>query len=94
MWSSRSGGSSSLLPCHASWVDIVDVWARSPLIVIGALHGLDGKEVKVTSMTCTIPDVGSVASVFLYGINTEVLNCSPYSFDLQRAGMEITFSHR
>jgi hypothetical protein len=72
-----------LLPCHASWVDIVDVWARSPLIVNGALHGLDGKEVEVTSMTCTIPDVGSVALVFFYGINTEVLNCSPYSFDLQ-----------
>jgi hypothetical protein len=57
--SSRSGGSPSLLPWHASWVDVVDVWARSPLTVNGALHDLNHEEVEARSMPLTIPDVGS-----------------------------------
>jgi hypothetical protein len=47
------------LLCHASWVDVVDVWAQSPLIVNGVLHDLDGKEVKAPSMPRPILDVAS-----------------------------------
>jgi hypothetical protein len=47
-----------LLPCHASSVDVVDVWDRCPLVVNRALHGLDGKEVEAPRMPRTIPDVG------------------------------------
>jgi hypothetical protein len=48
-----------LLAYHASWVDAVDVWARSPLTVNGALRGLVGEEVEAPSMLRTIPDLGS-----------------------------------
>jgi hypothetical protein len=57
--SSRSGGSPSLLPWHTSWVDVVAMWARSPLVDNGALLGLDGKEVDAPSVPRTILDVGS-----------------------------------
>jgi hypothetical protein len=59
MHSSRSGGSPSMMPCHASWVDVVDVWAQSPLTVSGSLHSLDGEEVEVPSMPHNFLDVGS-----------------------------------
>jgi hypothetical protein len=41
--STQSGGPPSLLPCHASWVDVVDVLARSPLAVDGVVLGPDGE---------------------------------------------------
>jgi hypothetical protein len=49
----------SLLPHQAGRIDVVDVWARSPLAVSGALRGLDGEKVEVPSTSCTIPGVGS-----------------------------------
>jgi hypothetical protein len=60
--SSRSHGRDvppSLLPHHAGWIDIVDVWAQSPLAVSEVLHGLGGKRAKAPSMTRTILGVGS-----------------------------------
>jgi hypothetical protein len=39
-------------------MDIVDVWAQSPLAVNGALHRLNGEEVEALSMLLTIPDMG------------------------------------
>jgi hypothetical protein len=59
MHSSRSGSSPSLLPHHASWIDVDDVQTRSPLTVNGALHALDTKEVEVPSMSRTILDMDS-----------------------------------
>jgi hypothetical protein len=59
MHSSQSGSSPSLLPHHASWIDVVDVQTRSPLAVNGALHALDAKEVEVPSMSHTILDMDS-----------------------------------
>jgi hypothetical protein len=37
----------------------MDVQARSPLVVSGALCGLDGEKAEVLSMPRTIPSVGS-----------------------------------
>jgi hypothetical protein len=48
----------SLLPRHPWWIDVLDVRARSPLTVSGALHGLDGEKAEALSMPCTIPGVG------------------------------------
>jgi hypothetical protein len=56
-------GSPSLLPLHAGRIDIVDMWARSPLDVSGALCGLDDEKVEVPSTLRTIPDVGSERSL-------------------------------
>jgi hypothetical protein len=52
-------GSPSLLPRHTGWIDVVDVRAWSPLIVSGALRGLDGEKAEAPSAPRTIPDVGS-----------------------------------
>jgi hypothetical protein len=52
-------GSPSLLPHHAERVDVVDMWARSPLIVSRVLHGLDGQKVKAPTTPCIISGVGS-----------------------------------
>jgi hypothetical protein len=60
--SSRNCGlddSPSLLPRHAEWIDVVDVRARSPLVVSEALRGLDGEKAKAPSMPRTIPGMGS-----------------------------------
>jgi hypothetical protein len=65
MRSSRSRGcdvSPSLLPHCAGWIDIVDVRARSPLAVSGALYGLDGEKAKALSTSSTIPSMGSERS--------------------------------
>jgi hypothetical protein len=51
-------GSPFLLPHHAGWIDVVDVWDQSPLAVSGMLCGLDGKKAKVPSTPHTIPDMG------------------------------------
>jgi hypothetical protein len=51
-------GSPSLLPHHARWIDVVDIQARSPLAVSGALHGLGGERAKAPSTPRTIPGVG------------------------------------
>jgi hypothetical protein len=51
-------GSPSLLPHHAGWINIIDMRARSPLAVSGALHGLGGKKAKAPSTPRTIPGVG------------------------------------
>jgi hypothetical protein len=59
MDSARSGGPPSLLAYRTSWDDVVGMWARSPLIVNGVLHGLASKEVEAPSMPCTISGVGS-----------------------------------
>jgi hypothetical protein len=48
-----------LLPCHTSWIDVVDVQARSPLIVNGAFYGSDGEAVEAPGMPCSSPDVCS-----------------------------------
>jgi hypothetical protein len=74
------------MPRHTGWIDVVDVWAQSPLTVSKALHGMDGEKAEVPRMPQTIPGLA-----FPYGINSEVSNCSPCSFDLQRAGIEIAF---
>jgi hypothetical protein len=37
-------GPPSLLPRHVGWIDVVDVWAQSPLIVSEALDDLDGEK--------------------------------------------------
>jgi hypothetical protein len=60
---------------------------------MGALHGLDGKKSRAAKHAARYPGCGfrTTASIFLYGINNEVLNCSPYSFDLQHVGIEIAF---
>jgi hypothetical protein len=55
-------GSPSSLPCRAGWIDAVDVWARSPLEVSGALCGLDGENAEAFSTPHTIPGVGSERS--------------------------------
>jgi hypothetical protein len=47
-------GSPSMLPRHTGRIDIVDTRAWSPLVVSGALHGLDGKEAEVPSTLHTI----------------------------------------
>jgi hypothetical protein len=47
--SSQSSGSPSLLFCRTSWVDVVDVWVRPPLVVNGMAHGSGGEEVKEPS---------------------------------------------
>jgi hypothetical protein len=47
-------GSPLLLPHHASWIYVVDMWAQPPLTVSGVLHDLDGEEVKAPSMPHTI----------------------------------------
>jgi hypothetical protein len=52
-------GPPSFLPCHISWIDIVDVQARSPFAVSGALHSSDGENVEVPSTPRIIPIVVS-----------------------------------
>jgi hypothetical protein len=52
-------GPPSLLPHHVCWIDIVDVRARFPFAVSGALYSSDGEEAKVPSTPCLIPVVGS-----------------------------------
>jgi hypothetical protein len=42
--SSRNGGSPSLLPPHARWIDVVDMRVQPPLVASGVLRGLDGKK--------------------------------------------------
>jgi hypothetical protein len=44
--SHRRDGPPSLLPHHISWIDVVDVWAKSPFVVSGVLHGLDVEKVE------------------------------------------------
>jgi hypothetical protein len=48
----------SLLPHHVSRVDIVDVWARSPFAVSGALHGSDSEKAEASSTPHIILVVG------------------------------------
>jgi hypothetical protein len=52
-------GSPSLLPRHIKWIDVVDVRAQSPLLMSGALPGLDCKNAEAPSMPHTIPGMGS-----------------------------------
>jgi hypothetical protein len=52
-------GPPSLLPRHASWIDVVDVRARSPFVMSGALHSSDGEKAEAPSTPCIIPVVGS-----------------------------------
>jgi hypothetical protein len=46
------------MPCYTSWINVIGVWARLPLVVEGVLHDLDGREVEAHSTPLTIPDVG------------------------------------
>jgi hypothetical protein len=55
----RCDGSPSLLAHPTEWINLVDMQTRFPLVVSGALHTLNGEEVKVPSMPCTILPVGS-----------------------------------
>jgi hypothetical protein len=43
------GGSPSLLPRHARWIDIVDVQVQSPLAASDTLLVLDGEKTEVPS---------------------------------------------
>jgi hypothetical protein len=52
-------GPPSLLPHHISWIDVIDVRARSPFTVSGALHDSDGEKAEAPSTPCIIPVVGS-----------------------------------
>jgi hypothetical protein len=36
-------GSPSLLPHHIGWINVVDMWAQSPLTVSGTLLGLNSE---------------------------------------------------
>jgi hypothetical protein len=79
--SSQSSGSPSLPFCHASWVDVLDVWVWSPLVMNGTSCGSGGEEVKKPILPRNIPNVGSELSLqfYLYGINSEVPNHSSCS---------------
>jgi hypothetical protein len=60
--SSRNRGcdnSPSFLPHHTRWIDVVDMWVQSPLIVSGVLRSLDGEMAEALSTLRTIPGVGS-----------------------------------
>jgi hypothetical protein len=50
----------------------------------GTSHGSGGEEVTAPSPLCNILNVGFKWSIqfYLYGINSEVLNCSPCSLGL------------
>jgi hypothetical protein len=50
-------GSPSLLPHHAGWISVVDVWARSSLAVSGVLCGLGGERAKVLGTPYTDVDI-------------------------------------
>jgi hypothetical protein len=52
-------GLPSLLPHHISWIDVVDVRARSQFAVSGAMHSLDGEKAKAPSTPHIIQVVGS-----------------------------------
>jgi hypothetical protein len=52
-------GLPSLLSCHVGQIDVVDVWARSPLVDSGVLQSLDGEKADTPSMPCSILGVGS-----------------------------------
>jgi hypothetical protein len=49
----------SLLLRHTRWINVVDVRARSPSIVSGALRGLGGERAEAPSTPHTISGVGS-----------------------------------
>jgi hypothetical protein len=49
----------SQLPHHARWIDVVDVWVRSPLIASGALNGLDDEKAEAHNTPCIILGMGS-----------------------------------
>jgi hypothetical protein len=57
-WSRESEGSPSLLPYHIEWIYVVDVWAWSPLAMIGVLCGLDGEKAEAPSTPHAILGVG------------------------------------
>jgi hypothetical protein len=67
-------GSPSLLPRHAGWIDVVDVWARSPLIVSGAFLGSNGEKDEALSTSCTIPGVGSERP-FWFSPTVQIARC-------------------
>jgi hypothetical protein len=54
----------SLLPHHVVRNAVVVIRARSPFIVSGALHGLDGEKAKVPGTPRIIPSVGSKPSLW------------------------------
>jgi hypothetical protein len=58
MHSSQSAGSPSQLPCHAGWIDVAIVWARSPMTMNGASHGLHGEKAEAPNTPHTILDMG------------------------------------
>jgi hypothetical protein len=61
MYSSRDrgrGGSPSLLPRHAEWINAVDVQAQSLHAVSGPFNGLNGEKANAPSTPCTILGVG------------------------------------
>jgi hypothetical protein len=52
-------GPPSLLHCHISWIDVIDVWARSSFAVSGALHGSDGEKAGALSTPDIVLVMGS-----------------------------------
>jgi hypothetical protein len=86
-------GLPSLLPHHAGWIDVVDVWARSPHLLSGALCGLDSEKAEVLSTSPTIPGVGSEWS-FWFSPIIQIARCqtthlAPLIFS--ELGQKITF---
>jgi hypothetical protein len=67
-------GSPSLLPCHISWIDVVDVRDQSPFVVSGALHGSDGEKAEAPSTPCIIPIVGSKMSL-RFSFTVQLVRC-------------------
>jgi hypothetical protein len=59
-------GSPSLMPRPAERVNIVDMWARSPLTVSGVLHSLNGEKAEVPSPPCIIPSMSSEWTLQFY----------------------------
>jgi hypothetical protein len=52
----------------------MDVRARSPLVVSGALCGLDGEKAKALSMSCTIQGMGSERP-FRFSPMVQIVGC-------------------
>jgi hypothetical protein len=86
-WSSRSPFSPS---CHTGCLTIVDVWDWSPLAVNKASHNLGSEEVETPTLPHTISIIGHERLLWpcLSCINSEVLNYSFCSLDLQQVSTE------
>jgi hypothetical protein len=72
-----------VLPHHVNWIDVVVVWARSPFIVSGALHGSDCEKVEAPSTPHIIPVVGSKMPLRFFSVQLAMcrtVHCALYNF--------------